>query len=206
MRQSLLRCPLRAASHSLLGMLAVQALGQRPVLARPARAHASARQAPAWHRGSRRARAAGAPRRADSRTVGSRAQPRPVKHLRTLRPAPGAPARCGSAQRPAPRLGRARTPGVPITHRGAARPPEQGRCAGNHVHSAAAHRAGADAPSRTGAKPSCPRAANAARACWAIFCGRARARPAAPLRTRAGVCTWRRPEKVWWPRATWRTL
>ena len=87
--------PSRAASHSLLGMLAVQALGQRPVLARPARAHASARQAPAWHRGSRRARAAGAPSRADSRTVGSRAQPRPVKHLRTLRPAPGAPARRG---------------------------------------------------------------------------------------------------------------
>ena len=51
-------------------------------------------------------------------------------------------------------------------------------------------------------KPSCPRTVNAARACWAIFCGRARARPAAPLRTRAGVCTWRRPEKVWWPPAT----
>ena len=51
----------------------------------------------------------------------------------------------GSCAARAPRLGRARTPGVPITHRGAARPPEQGRCAGNHVHSA--YRAGADVPS-----------------------------------------------------------
>jgi len=135
MRQSLLRCPL-PRSEPLIARHARSA-GTRAATspARPARAHASARQAPAWHRGSRRARAAGAPRRAHSRTVGSRAQPRPVKHLRTLRPAPGAPARCGSAQRPAPRLGRARTPGVPITHRGAARPPEQGRCTGNHVHS-----------------------------------------------------------------------
>ena len=81
--------------------------------------------------------------------------------MRTLRPAPGAPPRRGATQRPAPRLGRPRTPGVPITHRGAARPPEQGRCAGSHVHSAAAHRAGAAAPSRTGAAPSCPRTANA---------------------------------------------
>ena len=81
--------------------------------------------------------------------------------MRTLRPAPGAPPRRGATQRPAPRLGRPRTPGVPITHRGAARPPEQGRCACSHVHSAAAHRAGAAAPSRTGAAPSCPRTANA---------------------------------------------
>ena len=51
-------------------------------------------------------------------------------------------------------------------------------------------------------RPRAPGLQTQARACWAIFCGRARARPAAPLRTRAGVCTWRRPAKVWWPPAT----
>ena len=129
--------------------------------------------------------------------MGSRAQPRPVKHLRTLRPAPGAPAR---RLNPKPHRVWDERARRECPSRTAARRARRSRgAAPATVHSATAHRAGADAPSHTGAKPSCPRTANAGRACWAIFCGRTGPRPAAPLRTRAGVCTWRRPEEVGCP-------
>ena len=64
-------------------------------------------------------------------------------------PAPHAPRPAG--QRLGPRLGDHGAPGVPISHRGAPRPPEQGRCALNWARCRGAHRAGPWAAVRAGA-------------------------------------------------------
>ena len=64
-------------------------------------------------------------------------------------PAPRAPRPAG--QRLEPRLGDRGAPGVPISHCGAPRPSEQGRCAIYRAGGRGAHRAGPWAAARAGA-------------------------------------------------------
>ena len=67
------------------------------------------------------------------------------------------------------------TPGVPISYRGAGRPPEQGRCALHQARGGGAHRAGPCAAARAGAGRLQGGAAKRRRARCAIFPRRCRA-------------------------------
>ena len=66
--------------------------------------------------------------------------------------APALRPRRPAGQRLSLHLGGPGTPGVPISYRGAGRPPEQGRCALHRARGGGAHRAGPCAAARAGAR------------------------------------------------------
>jgi hypothetical protein len=76
---------------------------------------------------------------------------RPPSSLAPSRPRPRRACRAPLANGWEPRLGARVAPGVPIWHRGAPRPPEQGRCALHQARCRGAHRAGPWAAARAGA-------------------------------------------------------
>jgi hypothetical protein len=111
-------------------------------------------------------------------------------------PAPRAPRPAG--QRLGPRLGGRGAPGVPISHRGAPRPLEQGRCDLHRARSRDAHRAGSWAAARAGAGRL---QGGAAKWPWArsAICGSCsgpRSRPS--LQPHADTCTGHWAQQSWW--------
>ena len=118
---------------------------------------------------------------------------------RFVAPAPRLPRPAG--QRLSLHLGDLGAPGVPIWHRGAGRPPEQGRCALHRARGGGAHRAGPWAAVRAGAGRLQGGAAKRRRA-WSAICGsrcEPRRRPA--LQLRAGTYTWHRARQSRWSSA-----
>ena len=106
-----------------------------------------------------------------------------------------------AGQRLSLHLGVLGAPGVPIWHRGAGRPPEQGRCALHRARGGGAHRAGRWAAAGAGAGRLQGGAAKRRRARCAIFPRRCRARRRPALQPRAGTCTWHRARQSWWSSA-----
>jgi hypothetical protein len=92
-----------------------------------------------------------------------------------------------AVQRLGPRLGDRGAPGVSISHRGAPRPPEQGRCAHHRACSRGAHRAGPWAAARAGAGRLQGGAAKWPRARSAICGSRSEPRRRPALQPRAGT-------------------
>jgi hypothetical protein len=92
-------------------------------------------------------------------------------------------------------------PGVPISHRGAGRPPEQGRCALHRARGGGAHRAGPWAAAGAGAGRLQGVAAKHGRARCAIFPRLCRARRRPALQPRAGTYTWHRARQSRWSSA-----
>ena len=115
--------------------------------------------------------------------------------------APALRPRRPAGQRLSLHLGVLGAPGVPIWHRGAGRPPEQGRCALHRARGGGAHRAGRWAAARAGARRLQGGAAKLRRARCAIFPRRCRARRRPALQPRAGTCTWHRARQSWWSSA-----
>jgi hypothetical protein len=111
-------------------------------------------------------------------------------------PAPRPPRPAG--QRLGPRLGDRGAPGVPISHRSAPRPPEQGRCALNWARGRGAHRAGPWAAARAGAGRLRGGAAKWRRARSAICGSRSEPRRRPVLQPRAGTYTWHRSQQSRW--------
>ncbi len=98
-------------------------------------------------------------------------------------------------------LGDLGAPGVPIWHRGAGRPPEQGRCALHRARGGGAHRAGRWAAAGDGAGRMQGGAAKRRRARCAFFPRRCRASSGPALQPRAGTCTWHRARQSLWSSA-----
>ena len=115
--------------------------------------------------------------------------------------APAPRPRRPAGQRLSLRLGVLGAPGVPIWHRGAGRPPEQGRCALHRARGGGAHRAGRWAAAGAGARRLQGGAAKRRRARCAFFPRRCRARRRPALQPRAGTCTWHRARQSWWSSA-----
>ena len=126
---------------------------------------------------------------------------RPMSSLAPSRPRPRRARRAPRANRWEPRLGDRVAPGVPIWHRGAGRPPEQGRCALHRARGGGAHRAGRWAAAGAGAGRLQGGAAKRRRARCAFFPRRCRARRRPALQPRAGTCTWHRARQSRWSSA-----
>ena len=103
--------------------------------------------------------------------------------------APAPRPRRPAGQRLSLRLGVLGAPGVPIWHRGAGRPPEQGRCALHRARGRGAHRAGPWAAARAGAGRLQGGAAKWPRARSAFFGIRSQPRRRPALQPRAGTHT-----------------
>jgi len=115
--------------------------------------------------------------------------------------APALRPRRPAGQRLSLNLGTSGTPEVPISYRGAGRPPEQGRCALHQARGGGAHRAGPCAAARAGARRLHCGAAKLRRARCAIFPRRCRARRRPALQPRAGTNTWHRSRQSQWSSA-----
>ena len=115
--------------------------------------------------------------------------------------APAPRPRRPAGQRLSLRLGGLGAPGVPIWHRGAGRPPEQGRCALHRARGGGAHRAGRWAAAGAGDGRLQGGAAKRRRARCAFFPRRCRARRRPALQPRAGTCTWHRARQSRWSSA-----
>ena len=117
---------------------------------------------------------------------------------------PAAPAplpRRPAGQRLSLHLGDVGAPGVPISHRWAGLPPEQGRCALHRARGGGAHRAGRWAAAGAGAGRLQGGAAKRRRARSAICGSRSEPRRRPALQPRAGTYTWHRARQSRWSSA-----
>jgi len=112
--------------------------------------------------------------------------------------APAARAPRPASQRLGPRLGDRGAPGVPISHRGAPRPPEQERCALHWARGRGAHRAGPWAAARAGAGRLQGGAAKRRRARSAICGSRSEPHRRPALQPRAGTYNWHWAQQSRW--------
>ena len=126
---------------------------------------------------------------------------RPMSSLAPSRPRPRRARRAPRANSWEPRLGDRVAPGVPIWHRGAPRPPEQGCCALHRARGGGAHRAGPWAAARAGAGRLQCGAAKRRRARSAICGSRSEPRRRPALQPRAGTYTWHRARQSRWSSA-----